>query len=424
MSCGPAPGNQPPTIVARQKARGSNVESKFVRPTTPSSADQELIDHARQHATIVSGAQLERWRAHGLLAPNQQRALGRGRGSTSSPAPGSHELVVFLGSQARSGRRRHDLALLALDAGLAVPAEAVRQALAASVKRLKIRAEDSPAPDERQARSDWAWRIAERELSAHSTSTLVPNRMRAIDEQLSEMMTEMNRAVGPFDRGTVGSEPMSAKDIDLLSLVAVLGGGQEIAGPVMAQMLRAFGPHDSASPAASMLEYEDNPDMTQLRDERGLPLIPDGDIRQDLLLVIADASQQDLEVAWRAAGAQRTWALELIAAVEKEIATGIVGPACVQWLAGNVIPLSRMAMRLELRTHRESVSNKASTAVSMLRIGRSLRMLPQVIPGGLFHLLPAILPPFLHELAGIVMDPGIGPSGIPWQTYNALPRVR
>jgi hypothetical protein len=66
-------------------------------PRTPASeADRQLITHAARHGPVVTARQLERWRARGLLAPNIQRALGRGRGSASEPAAGAAELVVWL----------------------------------------------------------------------------------------------------------------------------------------------------------------------------------------------------------------------------------------------------------------------------------------------------------------------------------------
>ncbi|GAA4730072.1 YaaC family protein [Phytohabitans rumicis] len=103
---------------------------------TASAADQQLLAHADAASVRVTASQMARWRAHGLLPANARRALGRGKGSTSIPAGGADELVVFLGRQARAGRRPHDLALLAFDAGLAVPEPA---ALAATIRRVTLK---------------------------------------------------------------------------------------------------------------------------------------------------------------------------------------------------------------------------------------------------------------------------------------------
>ncbi|MFJ9824921.1 hypothetical protein ACIRSU_11150 [Streptomyces sp. NPDC101160] len=55
---------------------------------TPSAADQLLLDHAHRHGFAVTAKMLEVWRRRGLLPGNiPGGGLGRGRGSTSSPAP-------------------------------------------------------------------------------------------------------------------------------------------------------------------------------------------------------------------------------------------------------------------------------------------------------------------------------------------------
>jgi hypothetical protein len=77
----------------------------------PSPADRALIGYARGHGETVSATRLERWRAAGLLPPNVPRRLGRGRGSTSQPAEGAGDLVVWLARHARPGRRPYDLVL-------------------------------------------------------------------------------------------------------------------------------------------------------------------------------------------------------------------------------------------------------------------------------------------------------------------------
>jgi hypothetical protein len=101
--------------------------------STPSKADQQLIEYARQRGVTVTGRQLERWRGSGLLAPNIRGYPGRGRGSTSMPPPGAAELVVWLATNERPGRRPADIALLAFAAGLAVPEDTVRSAFTAAI---------------------------------------------------------------------------------------------------------------------------------------------------------------------------------------------------------------------------------------------------------------------------------------------------
>src|SRR6266508_2186368 len=98
-----------------------------------SQADRELIAYAASRGCTVTARQIERWRERALLPSNLRRGLGRG--STSEPTPGAHELVVWLAEQARPGRRPGDLALGAFGAGMAVPEAAVRAAFVAATNR-------------------------------------------------------------------------------------------------------------------------------------------------------------------------------------------------------------------------------------------------------------------------------------------------
>ncbi|WP_236242192.1 hypothetical protein [Streptomyces sp. CC228A] len=72
----------------------------------PSAADQQLLDHAQRHGYTVTAKQLATWRSHGLLPGNiHGGGLGRGKGSTSRPAPESHDLVRGLACHAGPGKR-------------------------------------------------------------------------------------------------------------------------------------------------------------------------------------------------------------------------------------------------------------------------------------------------------------------------------
>ena len=106
--------------------------------TGPSPADRELIACAARQGAAVTARKLERWRRQGLLAPNQRRALGRGKGSTSEPPPGACELVVWLARNVRPGRRPGDLALMAFAAGHPVPEVTVRAAFTAAVDGIRL----------------------------------------------------------------------------------------------------------------------------------------------------------------------------------------------------------------------------------------------------------------------------------------------
>lgn len=367
-----------------------------------------LIDHADAAGVRVTASQLERWRAGGLLPRNTQRPLGRGRGSTSVPAPGAAELVQFLGREARAGRRPHDLALRAFDAGLSVPDSAVRAALAATISRIRLQAEDELSAVGAD-RSDWAWEVAERELGRHRRGVLMPRRMRRIDERLAKVLSWSHESIARYDRGPAVPDPMSARDVDALSVATMLGGGEELGGPVMAAMLRAMSPDGAALPIASMLEYEDNPDLTQIGDEAGFTMVPAGDMREALLRVVEQAEPAELRLAWEAAGAQRGWALQLTADVEAELDSGQLGPAALLWCMGSTIGLHRLTVRTVLRERRPTLASRASDTVMLLYTARALRVLRQAIPDGQFGLLPVIVPQYMHELIGVMTPPGFDP---------------
>ncbi|MFJ4624690.1 hypothetical protein [Streptomyces sp. NPDC088812] len=70
----------------------------------PSGADQELIERLAALGVTVSAAQLERWRAAGLLAGHERLWLGRGRGSVSVFTEETVAVAAALGRHARSGR--------------------------------------------------------------------------------------------------------------------------------------------------------------------------------------------------------------------------------------------------------------------------------------------------------------------------------
>ncbi|MFB7594679.1 hypothetical protein [Streptomyces sp. NPDC056160] len=70
----------------------------------PGGADRELIGRLAAAGMVVSGAQLERWRAAGLLPGHARRWLGRGRGSVSVLAEETLAVAAALGRHARPGR--------------------------------------------------------------------------------------------------------------------------------------------------------------------------------------------------------------------------------------------------------------------------------------------------------------------------------
>jgi hypothetical protein len=376
--------------------------------TQPGAADLTLIAYARYHGEDVSASQLERWRGQNLLPANIRAWPGRGSGSSSIPAPGAEELVVFLAREAARGRRPADLALLAFAAGHAVPELGVKAALRRTIQRVKLRAKREISPDGGD-RDDWAWAVADRELQRSAASVLVPRRMRDIDERLATAGINWGDAgLAQLDKGT-SDDAMTPKDASAFTLVAMLLGGEEMTDVGIAQLLRSVTPHGASSPIASMMEFPegDSRQAADVHDGAGRFLIPRGDVRDDLLRVVDAASMDDLRLAWDAAVEQRRWALALVAAVEAELDSGPLGPASFEWLFSGFLGMPRMMLREELRTRRDSPSSRAATAVGMLWMCDGLRALRQMVPDGQFHLLDKLLPGFLHPLAGVGAPPAI-----------------
>ncbi|MEV0811113.1 hypothetical protein [Micromonospora sp. NPDC050200] len=376
------------------------------KPTSP--ADEVLLAAARARSSTVTATQLERWRGAGLLPRNVTRSLGRGRGSTSAPADGVVDLVVWLAQHARPGRRPHDLALHAFGEGLAVPEPTVRAAWRASVQRVVLSGErDLPAPADGEDRTDWAWDVAER-AAANAASVVLPRRMRRIDERLAAAgVSWAPSELTQYDRGPAGEEPVTARDFATFAAAGVLAGAPELTGPAMAPHVRALLPVGAVSPVASWLEYPDEPgrDPAEINDGAGLSLLPIGDVREDLLRVIDEAEPHQLRAAWRAAAEMREWALEHCGAVEAELDAGELGDATLAWMMGAILGLPRLLVRQALLDRRPSISTQVSTAVMVLWIGVSLHRLRRLMPDGQYELLPALLPPFLHPLAGIPLKP-------------------
>lgn len=372
------------------------------KPASP--ADKALLATARACGATVTATQLERWRAVGLVPPNPTRSLGRGRGSTSTPAPGAAELVVWLARHARSGRRPYDLALQAFGEGLAVPEPTVQAAWRASVRRVVLPGEkDRPAPAGGVDRVEWAWNVAER-AAADAAPVVLPRRMHRIDKRVAAAgVSWAPPEIAKYDRGPASEEPVTAQDSATFAAASVLAGASELAGPAMAPHVRALLPAGAASPVASWLEYPDGPgrDPAEIRDGAGLSLLPTGDVREDLLRVIDEAELDQLRAAWRAAAEMRQWALDRCRTVEAELDTGVLGEATVAWIRDAVLGLNRLLVRQGLRDRRPSTSTRVSTAVMLLWIGVGVHRLRRLVPDGQYELLPVLLPPFLHELAGV-----------------------
>src|SRR5580658_1961640 len=119
---------QPTTPSARSTSRGSNLVR--VPRGRPSHADVTLITELAAHGLTVSAAQLERWRAAGLLPKPERRWLGRGAGSTSAYPPGAFRIAAQLSAVTGQGYTLHHAALALFVGGHHVDEAPLRAAFA------------------------------------------------------------------------------------------------------------------------------------------------------------------------------------------------------------------------------------------------------------------------------------------------------
>lgn len=376
----------------------------------PSAADTALIAAAAEYGVAPTPTQLERWRAAGLLPRNQQHGAGRGRGSVSTTAPGTLDLVVWLTTHARPGRRPDDVALQAFAVGLPIPERTVRRAwLAAAATNTHLDAIteplDAPEPGDRIAEA------AEQVAATHgSTSVLLPRRIRDIDARITAVGIPVALPeLIPFDKGTYETEPYTSRDFTATAVTAYLGGTSELTDLDLAAVARAVVPTGATVPVASMLEYPDgNPPLADINDGAGLNLLPAGDARTDLTRIITEASLTQLRAAWDAVEELNRWAVSLCDTVEAELDALDAGqpladaPGLHQWFMGIAFSLNRILLRQALLEPAPPPKARVGTAVMLLFLATGMSRLQVMVPDAQFELLPDLLPPFLLHLAELV----------------------
>ncbi|WP_174518351.1 hypothetical protein [Streptomyces vietnamensis] len=375
---------------------------------TPSAADQLLLDHAHRHGLAVTEKMLEVWRSRRLLPGNiPGGGLGRGKGSTSSPAPESFDLVLGLARHAGRGKRPNDVALLLFDEGLPVPEQTVRAAFTAAVDTITLHGDDAPDRDPDQRLDDLADHIADAGL----TVTLVPARARRIDEGIARLARAGGHTWPPaelasFDENP-GPSPSTPKDAALAAASAVITGSMSLED--MGDMLRAMNPTAVANPIASLVETtrKDAPEVadTVLTDDGHLALGPVRDARDQLRDLATTAPLEDLARAWRTAERVRQWALDLCTRAEEELASGRLGEAAGEWQKCRYA-VAGLVLLSTLKQREWPPAQQALDTLLLLYQLEDFQRLDHLVPGCQWHLLDAegMMPPPTRELLQDFID--------------------
>jgi len=313
----------------------------------------------------------------------------------SEPAPGAHDLVLWLAEHARPGKRPDDLAVLAFGAGLAVPENTVRAAFVEAATRLDIDIERRLPPG--STRED----VADAVVAAGLRATMVPARVRRIDAALAKLGVNWSAPeLTALDPGS-GSDAATGNDWMYASVQMLLAGAAGIDMATIGQLARSTGPVGGAAPLAGQVEYrwpgnEDQADP-HLTDDGGLDFLPEGDLRVYLRDLATTTPMGELLEAWRAAVQAVTWANDLCGVVEREIAAREPGEAMKEWFLGAFGP-PRLMLITALRHVKSRPIDLATNALGLILVRGIIRSLRQLLPDGNFDLLanPAVAPSFLR----------------------------
>lgn len=363
--------------------------------TGPSSADQELIGYASERNAAATARKLERWRGQGLLEPNQRSFPGRGKGSTSVPPSGAHELVVWLARNARPGRRPGDLALLAFAAGHAVPEATVRAAFAAAIKtiRLPARLDAAPGTDPDD--------VADAVVAARPRLTMIPARIRRIDAALQDMGIDWSapRLAG-LDPG-LADEPPARDDLVYTAVRAMLTGGAGLDMASIGSFARLMAPAGGAAPLAGQIEYrwpvsrgKEPPGLPS--DEDVVSLLANQDLREQMTALAAATPLDELRDAFTLARSLPGWAADTCAVTEAEIAAGDLGQAARQWAIYSA-GLTRLILIFSLDSTAPGPADTAVAALGWVFVRNMIRSLRALLPASNFEVLsnPLSVPEFI-----------------------------
>lgn len=348
---------------------------------------------------MVTARQLEIWRRSGLMPGNIARSLGHGRGSTSEVHPDAKELVVWLACHSRPGARPADLALVAFAGGLPVPEETVRAAFRSAIDRLTLTAEHAADAVAEQDPEDRTAVIAGQVIGAGSLPTVVPRRIRRIDDRIRDAgLSWSPEAIARLDKGSSSPERMTTRDFASTAVTMIRHGAPTISNQELGDIARALLPTDAASPLASMIEHlSADPEAVSIQEAEGI--VPVGDFRDHLRELTATTPLEILRVAWQTVEDLRSWAETLCTAVEAELDAHQPGEATLAWFQAAGLG-ARQFLVTALKPNRHTATEQAQSAAELLMLRDILQRLWRQMPEGSWDLLnnPAILPACFQQL--------------------------
>lgn len=240
--------------------------------------------------------------------------------------------------------------------------------------------------------------IAEMAAEVGSRRTLVPRRIRRIDDRLRDAGLSFSPdGVARLDKGSSSRERMTTRDFTATAVSMIRLGRAAIGDQDLGDAARAHVPPDAASPLASMIEHlSEDPLGVSLQDIEGV--VPDGDLRDRLRELMASTPLETLRLAWTTVEELRRWAQSLCAAVEAELDAHQPGEATLAWLLAASF-VGRLFLVTALR-HSRTPTEQAQSAAGLLLVRDMLQRLRHQMPEGSGELLdnPAVVPACLQRL--------------------------
>ncbi|MFJ2866793.1 hypothetical protein [Kitasatospora sp. NPDC087314] len=343
--------------------------------TSPSPADQRLIDLAAQRGAQVTARHLERWRSRPdpLLPFHRRDYPGRPSGGSSSTADdGLVDLVVWLARNRRPGTDRRYLALRAFGAGLPVPEETIRRAFARPAHHLaeQLRRGFGSLPQSGDLQ-EWVYDGAAAVAGTRARRlSAAQRRIQAIDRQVRAQpgLASGWQFAAELDPGAAEAEPLGRTGMLFHSVIAAMAGPGEMTTDTLARAARGFVAEGTPQWTAHLLETDPRDPLAALSATplHQLPGVPADSLANHLYTVARETPIERLRAAWSAAGEIPGWAETTCAAVEAELSAGQVAQATSGWSIDMITGANRVYLLDGLSEPNPTPGEQALAAVQLI----------------------------------------------------------